>query len=46
MAEEKFDFNETLDSLKQYFEELEIEGIIGWICLVLGIILLAVGVIL
>ena len=46
MAEDKFDFNETLDSIKEYFENLEIEGIIGWVCLVLGIILLALGIIL
>ncbi|MFT4261467.1 MAG: hypothetical protein ACMXX9_03470 [Candidatus Woesearchaeota archaeon] len=40
------DVNQVIDTIKNYFESLEIEGIIGWLCLVLGIILIAVSIIL
>lgn len=40
------DVNQVADTIKDYFENLEIEGVIGWLCLVLGIILIALSIIL
>lgn len=34
------DFNEVLDNAKTYFDELELEGLVGWGCFGLGLILL------
>lgn len=38
--------NNALESIKDYFESLELEGQVGWGCLVLGIILLATSFVL
>jgi hypothetical protein len=38
--------NNALDNVRDYFEELELEGQVGWGCLVLGIILLAASFVL